>query len=29
VTNRPAWLRIPLRGLHDIVARILVTGEVA
>jgi maltose alpha-D-glucosyltransferase/alpha-amylase len=29
LANRPAWLRIPLRGLHDIVKRILVTGEVA
>ncbi len=29
VANRPAWLRIPLRGLHDIAARLLVTGEVA
>jgi maltose alpha-D-glucosyltransferase/alpha-amylase len=29
VANRPAWLRIPLRGLHDIVARLLVTGELA
>jgi maltose alpha-D-glucosyltransferase/alpha-amylase len=27
--NRPAWLRIPLRGLHDIATRLLVTGEVA
>jgi maltose alpha-D-glucosyltransferase/alpha-amylase len=29
VANRPAWLRIPLRGLADIAARLLVTGEVA
>jgi maltose alpha-D-glucosyltransferase/alpha-amylase len=29
VANRPAWLRIPLRGLHDIATRLLVTGEVA
>jgi maltose alpha-D-glucosyltransferase / alpha-amylase len=29
VANRPAWLRIPLRGLHDIAARLLIAGEVA
>jgi maltose alpha-D-glucosyltransferase/alpha-amylase len=29
MANRPAWLRIPLRGLADIAARLLVTGEVA
>jgi maltose alpha-D-glucosyltransferase/alpha-amylase len=29
LANRPAWLRIPLRGLHDIAARLLVTGELA
>jgi maltose alpha-D-glucosyltransferase/alpha-amylase len=29
VANRPAWLRIPLRGLADIAARLLVAGEVA
>jgi maltose alpha-D-glucosyltransferase/alpha-amylase len=28
VANRPAWLRIPLRGLADLAARLLVTGEV-
>jgi maltose alpha-D-glucosyltransferase/alpha-amylase len=29
LANRPTWLRIPLRGLADIAARLLVTGEVA
>jgi maltose alpha-D-glucosyltransferase / alpha-amylase len=29
IANRPAWLRIPLRGLSDIAARLLVMGEVA
>jgi maltose alpha-D-glucosyltransferase/alpha-amylase len=29
VANRPAWLRIPLRGLAEIAARLSVTGEVA
>jgi maltose alpha-D-glucosyltransferase/alpha-amylase len=28
IANRPSWLRIPLRGLSDIAARLLVMGEV-
>jgi maltose alpha-D-glucosyltransferase/alpha-amylase len=27
IANRPTWLRIPLRGLHDIVTRVLTAGE--
>ncbi|MCB8875253.1 maltose alpha-D-glucosyltransferase [Acidisoma silvae] len=29
IANRPAWLAIPLRGLHDIAARLLVPEVVA
>ncbi|MCB8882374.1 maltose alpha-D-glucosyltransferase [Acidisoma cellulosilytica] len=29
ITNRPSWLSIPLRGLHDIAARLLIPEGVA